>query len=166
MSRGRRPRTGGRWGDRPASGEGGAEGSLCSVGVPIMVAQRWGREREAGRQLQRGDTRHPQRPRRACVGHRCGSQLTRRRAGHGQTRSPPGVPRPGWHSQLFRVGPRPSHPSPARWVSGWGPCAWLPLPWRGPRACAGCLPRAANSLSHRSLPPICMWLLCLAARWS
>lgn len=34
----------------------------------------------------------------------------------------------------------------------------------GPRAC--CVGRAANTLSHCSLLPICMWLLCLAARWS
>lgn len=30
------------------------QGRGCGVGVPIRVAQRWGREREAGRQLERG----------------------------------------------------------------------------------------------------------------
>lgn len=140
------------------------QGRGCGVGVPIRVAQRWGREREAGRQLERG------RP--GSRGHEGSLDV------HSVHAEPVGTaaarPSHAGERATGRPGPprcTPAWPAPAAVPAGppaatSEPCSPGVRPWPGPQACAGCLAQAANSLSHRSLPPICMWLLCLAARWS
>lgn len=91
-----------------------------------------------------------------------------------QTRSHPDLPQSGLTPCPQQLQIAPSHRtwvrctqvSPSLGVHTGVPAPGCPYCAHDCGPCACCVGRAANTLSHCSLLPICMWLLCLAVRWS